>query len=84
VVATASTIMFNWDLVSFVPLSIEIAVTSLVGRIWVQVIGYSTPQLCRYKTGIFYSMVILFLFLLIPGWPVMMFIDADKCLLSAD
>jgi MATE family multidrug resistance protein len=31
--ATAATIMFNWDLVSFVPLvGIEIGVTSLVGR----------------------------------------------------
>jgi MATE family multidrug resistance protein len=33
VVATASSIMFSWDLISFIPLlGIEIAVTSLVGR----------------------------------------------------
>jgi MATE family multidrug resistance protein len=33
VTATAATILFNWDLISFLPLvGIEIGVTSLVGR----------------------------------------------------
>ena len=69
VIATASTIMFNWDLVSFIPLlGIEIAVTSLVGRY----MGAGRPQVAHraalsgVKSGFFYSIVILFLFLLIP------------------
>jgi MATE family multidrug resistance protein len=76
VVATASTIMFNWDLVSFIPLlGIEIAVTSLVGRY----MGAGDPETAHraamsgIKTGIFYSIAILFLFMLIPGSLVMMF-----------
>jgi MATE family multidrug resistance protein len=67
--ATASTIMFNWDLVSFIPLlGIEIAVTSLVGRY----MGAGDPDTAHksamsgIKTGIFYSIIVLFLFLLIP------------------
>ena len=69
VVATATTIMFNWDLVSFIPLlGIEIAVTSLVGRY----MGACRPQvahraaLSAIKIGVVYSTVILFLFVLIP------------------
>ena len=76
VVATASTIMFNWDLVSFIPLlGIEIAVTSLVGRY----MGAGDPDTAHrsamsgIKTGIFYSIAILFLFVLIPGSLVMIF-----------
>jgi MATE family multidrug resistance protein len=76
VVATASTIMFSWDLVSFIPLlGIEIAVTSLVGRY----MGAGDPDTAHLaamsgiKSGIFYSVVILFLFLLIPGPLVMVF-----------
>jgi len=76
VVATATTIMFNWDLVSFIPLlGIEIGVTSLVGRY----MGAGDPQTAHraamsgIATGLFYSVVILFLFLLIPGKLVMMF-----------
>jgi MATE family multidrug resistance protein len=76
VVATASTIMFNWDLVSFIPLiGIEIGVTSLVGRY----MGAGDPQTAHraaisgIKTGLLYSVVILVLFLAIPGSLVMMF-----------
>lgn len=76
VVATASTIMFNWDLVSFIPLlGIEIAVTSLVGRY----MGAGDPDTAHLaamsgiKTGIFYSVVILAMFLLIPEALVMVF-----------
>ncbi|HCU61544.1 MAG TPA: hypothetical protein DGC94_10590 [Prolixibacteraceae bacterium] len=75
-VATATTIMFNWDLVSFIPLlGIEVAVTSLVGRY----MGAGQPQvahraaLSAIKTGIFYSVVILALFVLIPEWLVRVF-----------
>ncbi|MBN1144673.1 MAG: MATE family efflux transporter [Bacteroidales bacterium] len=76
VVATASTIMFNWDLVSFIPLlGIEIAVTSLVGRY----MGAGDPDTAHraaisgIKTGILYSVFILFLFVLIPETLVMVF-----------
>lgn len=76
IVATASTIMFNWDLVSFIPLlGIEIAVTSLVGRY----MGAGRPQVAHrsalsgIKTGIFYSIAILVLFVAIPEWLVRIF-----------
>jgi len=76
VVATASTIMFNWDLVSFIPLiGIEIGVTSLVGRY----MGAGDPQSAHHaamsgiKSGLYYSVVILILFLAIPGNLVMIF-----------
>lgn len=69
VVATASTIMFNWDLVSFIPLiGIEIGVTSLVGRY----MGAGDPITAHHaamsgiKTGLYYSFIILVLFLAIP------------------
>jgi MATE family multidrug resistance protein len=69
IAATASTIMFNWDLVSFIPLvGIEVAVTSLVGRY----MGAEKPDVAYrsaisgVKTGIFYSAVILLLFVFIP------------------
>lgn len=76
VAATASTIMFNWDLVSFIPLlGIEIAVTSLVGRY----MGAGRPQVAHraalsgIKIGIFYSVVILALFVFLPHWLVNVF-----------
>ena len=69
IAATASTIMFNWDLVSFIPLlGVEIAVTSLVGRY----MGAERPQVAHraaisgIKIGVFYSIVILVLFITIP------------------
>ncbi len=76
VAATASTIMFNWDLVSFIPLlGIEIAVTSLVGRY----MGAERPQVAHraaisgIKIGIFYSVIILALFVFLPHWLVSVF-----------
>jgi MATE family multidrug resistance protein len=76
VVATATTIMFNWDLVSFIPLlGIEISVTSLTGRY----MGAGKPELAQrsaisaVKTGIFYSVVILALFVFIPETLVRVF-----------
>lgn len=69
VVSTASTIMFNWDMVSFIPLlGIETSVTSLVGRY----MGAGRPQVAHraalsgIKTGIIYSFIILILFVCIP------------------
>lgn len=74
--ATAATIMFNWDLVSFIPLlGIEVAVTSLVGRY----MGAQQPGVAQHaaisgmKTGIFYSVIILFLFVCIPETLVRVF-----------
>lgn len=75
-VATASTIMFNWDLMSFIPLlGIEIAVTSLVGRY----MGAGRPQVAHraalsgIKTGLFYSVAILILFVFVPETLVRVF-----------
>ena len=68
-VATATTIMFSWDLATFIPLlGIEIAVTSLVGRY----MGAGDPETAHraamsgIKTGIYYSAVVLVLFVFIP------------------
>lgn len=76
VAATAITIMFNWDMVSFIPLiGIETSVTSLVGRY----MGAGRPQVAHraalsgIKTGIFYSIIILILFVFIPETLVKVF-----------
>lgn len=76
VASTATTIMFNWDMVSFIPLiGIETSVTSLVGRY----MGAGRPQVAHraalsgIKTGIFYSIVILILFVFIPKTLVLVF-----------
>lgn len=78
--ATATTIMFNWDLASFIPLlGIEIAVTSLVGRY----MGAQRPHvahraaLSAMKTGFLYSVVTLIVFLSIPEALVMVFHPAE-------
>jgi len=67
--ATATSIMFNWDLVSYIPLlGIEIAVTSMAGRY----MGAGRPQVAHraaisaIKTGLIYSAFVLILFLTIP------------------
>jgi MATE family multidrug resistance protein len=76
VASTATTIMFNWDMVSFIPLiGIESSVTSLVGRY----MGAGRPQVAHraalsgIKTGIIYSAVILLLFMFIPRTLVLIF-----------
>ncbi len=76
VTATASTILFNWDLVSFVPLlGIEIGVTSLVGRY----MGAGDPDsagrsvMSGLKMGFIYSFFILLLFLGVAHGLVWMF-----------
>ncbi len=67
--ATAVTIMFNWDMVSFVPLiGIQIGVMSLVGRY----MGAGEPDTAHraamsgLKSGWLYSAVILILFVGLP------------------
>ncbi|NLN74663.1 MAG: MATE family efflux transporter [Bacteroidales bacterium] len=69
VVATAATVMFNWDLISFVPLiGLEIAITSLAGRY----MGAQKPELAHRATisairiGTIYSVIILVIFIFIP------------------
>lgn len=69
-VATATTIMLNWDLVSYIPLlGMEIAVTSLVGRY----MGAGKPAIAKktaysaVKSGMIYSCIIFMLFVCIPG-----------------
>ncbi len=70
VTATATTIMFNWDLVSFLPLvGLEIGVMSLVGRY----MGAGDPDtahrsvMSALKSGWVYSAGILVLFLFFPA-----------------
>jgi len=69
VVATASSIMFNWDMAAFVPLlGIEIAVTSLVGRY----MGAGNPELAHQSamsgvhTGLLYAFSVTCFFLFFP------------------
>lgn len=69
VAATASTIMFNWDLVSYIPLiGIEISVTSLVGR-YMGAGRVDTAEQSAFagiQTGLLYALFILVLFIFIP------------------
>ncbi|MBN1507743.1 MAG: MATE family efflux transporter [Sedimentisphaerales bacterium] len=74
--ATAATIVFNWDMVSFVPLiGIQIGVMSLVGRY----MGANDPDtahrstMSALKSGWLYSVVILILFVGFPGRLVAIF-----------
>ena len=72
VAATASTIVFNWDMVSFVPLlGIGVGVTSLVGRY----MGAGDPDTAQkatmsgFKLGMIYSALV---FILFAGFPEML------------
>lgn len=74
--ATATTIMFNWDMVSYIPLlGIEIAVTSLSGKY----MGAGRPQaahraaLSAVKTGMVYSAIVLLFFVFFPETLVRVF-----------
>ena len=76
VTATAATIMFNWDMVSFVPLlGVEIAVTSMVGRF----MGAGDPDsahrsvISGLKLGIVYTTIIFVFFIGIPQYLVGLF-----------
>lgn len=78
--ATASTVVFNWDMVSFVPLmGVEVGVTSLVGRY----MGASDPKLAHrsvmsgMKFGFCYSAIIFILFVAFPEPLVHLFDPGD-------
>jgi MATE family multidrug resistance protein len=74
--ATATTIMFNWDNVSYIPLvGIEIAVTSLVGRYMGARKVDVADKVARsaFITGAMYSAVILILFVFFPDQLVQVF-----------
>ncbi len=76
VTATAATIVFNWDLVSFVPLiGIEIAVMSLVGRSMGEknVALAHRSTMAGLKMGMIYSSFILLAFIFFPHVLVNMF-----------
>lgn len=67
--ATAATIVFNWDMVSFVPLiGVEIGVMSLVGRF----MGAKKPDIAHMsvmsglKMGMAYSAIVFIFFALFP------------------
>ena len=69
IVATASSIMFNWDMAAFVPLlGIEIAVSSLVGRY----MGAGDPAVAHrsamsgIRTGLIYAFAVTLIFLFMP------------------
>lgn len=85
--AAASTIMFNWDLVSFVPLiGVEIGVTSLVGRY----VGAGRHDLVEksvrsgIKLGWSFSAFVLFLFVFFPGMLADVFRPASDLALFAE
>ncbi|HOX10004.1 MAG TPA: MATE family efflux transporter [Candidatus Omnitrophota bacterium] len=89
VTATAATVMFNWDMVSFVPLvGVEIGVTSLVGRC----MGAGDPATAQrsvqsgLKLGLVYSAFILALFAGFPNVLVKVFRPevADSIFASAE
>jgi len=76
VAATATTIMINWDMVSFVPLlGVEIGVMSLVGRY----MGAGKPQIAHKSTmsglklGSMYSALIFIIFMFFPATLVSLF-----------
>ncbi len=78
--ATAVTIVFNWDMVSFVPLiGIQIGVVSLVGRY----LGAGRPEVAErvarsgLKMGWTYSSVLLVLFVVFPEPLVAIFAPAS-------
>ena len=88
VTATAVTIVFNWDLVSFVPLlGLQIGVVSLVGRY----MGAGQPEIAEraafsgLKMGWIYSSLVLLLFVTLPQQMVGIFapLEANELFLAA-
>ncbi len=88
VTATAVTIVFNWDLVSFVPLlGLQIGVVSLVGRY----MGAGSPEVAEraafsgLKMGWIYSSLVLLLFVTLPQQMVGIFapFEANELFLAA-
>jgi multidrug resistance protein, MATE family len=87
VTATAVTIVFNWDMVSFVPLlGIQIGVVSLVGRY----MGAGRPEIAErvtisgLKMAWAYSSVILVLFVGLPEQLVAVFQPLEPDLIFAE
>jgi MATE family multidrug resistance protein len=81
VTATAVTIMFNWDMVSFIPLiGVQIGVMSLMGRY----MGARDPDtahratLSGLKAGWTYSAVVLILFVFFPRQLVGVFASGSR------
>jgi len=88
VTATAVTIVFNWDLVSFVPLlGLQIGVVSLVGRY----MGAGSPAIAEraafsgLKMGWIYSSLVLLLFVTLPRQMVGIFapFESNELFLAA-
>lgn len=86
ITATAVTIVFNWDLVSFVPLlGLQIGVVSLVGRY----MGAGRPEVAEraafsgLKMGWIYSSLILLLFVSFPQQLVTLFAPREHSELFA-
>jgi len=86
VVASAITIVFNWDMVSYVPLiGLEIAMISLSGRY----MGAERPDIVHksamsgLKVGWIYSSVILLFFVLTPELLVNVFRPVQETLIFA-
>lgn len=81
VTATATTIMFNWDMVSYVPLvGIEVGVTSLVGR-YMGARDIPTAKKAAFsglKVGAIYSFFIVLLFVFFPKQLVDVFRPASS------
>lgn len=74
--ATAATIMFNWDMVTFIPLiGLEIASTSLVGRYAGAKDYESAERTTRsgIKIGWVFSFGIMLAFFIVPEWLVNVF-----------
>jgi MATE family multidrug resistance protein len=76
IAATATTIVFNWDMVTFVPLlGFEIAVTSLVGRY----LGAGQPEFSHWAVksgltlGFLYSLIMVVAFVVFPQQLVAVF-----------
>lgn len=74
--STATSVMFSYDMLSFIPLlGIEIATTSLAGRY----MGAETPDYAvrtawsAAKLGLLYSVIVLIIFLSVPGLLVNVF-----------
>lgn len=78
--ATAASIMFNWDMVSFVPLvGVEVGVTSLVGRYAGARNFAAVRRALRsgLKLGWLFSVVVLVAFVVFPGTLVDVFGGAE-------
>ena len=87
VTATAATVVFNWDMVSFLPLiGLEVGVTSLVGRF----MGAGRPETAQksamagLKMGLIYSAFVVVLFVGFPGHLVGVFLPGPSNVRAED